>query len=244
MARKLTQRRLSSGQLVWVAMSEVADGDIAVGNPEQSVATKNMAHSLSSSDAHLALPPGEHWTFLQQVHGDQVVHVDRPGGQNGLTADGAVTDCPGAVLAIAVADCLPIALISEGGGVAALHAGWRGTKDGIIEATVNQLRKVSPGEIAAVMGPSIGPCCYAFGLADRQSFVDQFGSSVVATTTDGNPALNLRAAAICSLNSLGINEIIVDDVCTSCDDRHWSYRASKAPQRQALVVWQESTPSL
>ena len=63
------------------------------------------------------------WTWLRQVHGAGVVDVTRPGAWAGAEADAAVTAAERAVVAVSVADCAPLALVSEGGGLAVVHAG-------------------------------------------------------------------------------------------------------------------------
>jgi hypothetical protein len=115
---------------------------------------------------------------LTQVHGARVVSVPedaaaaRPAG-TWADGDAAVTVLPDVVLAVKVADCLPILIAdSRGGAVAAVHAGWRGTAAGIAAAAVRALVDrygVSPGSLVAAIGPGIGPCCYQVGtdVADR-----------------------------------------------------------------------------
>jgi len=83
----------------------------------------------------LALPCEPLW--LQQVHGARVVDADAPPGPGSGPADAAVTRTAGRVLAILVADCMPVLLASEDGHcIAAAHAGWRGLAAGVVEATV------------------------------------------------------------------------------------------------------------
>ena len=48
----------------------------------------------------------------------------------------------GAVLAIQVADCAPVALWSPEGVLGAAHAGWRGLADGVLPATAEAMRLV------------------------------------------------------------------------------------------------------
>ena len=73
-----------------------------------------------------------------------------------------MTRAGGPMLALA-ADCLPIALARANGGkpaLAVLHAGWRGLLAGIVAAGV---RALASRDLAAAIGPSIGPCCYEVG---------------------------------------------------------------------------------
>ena len=94
------------------------------------------------------------------MHGARVVTVREGGAGAGEEADAAVTTVTGAVLAVHTADCAPIALVADGGGVAVAHAGWRGLADGVVAAAVDELQIVATGPIRAFVGPLIGPECY------------------------------------------------------------------------------------
>jgi len=218
-------------------MSEAADGDIATGDAV--VGSPGRAASV-----HTRGPLGdapEPWTALDQVHGSDVVVVDVPGAGSGTVADAAVTATAGAALSIRVADCVPVALLGHSA-VAVAHAGWRGLVDGVLEASVAALSAVDvPGATVAeaVVGPHVGPCCYEFGLDDRARLVELFGPTVAARTDDGRPALDLAAAVSVVLGRHGI-PATVDGACTSCDDRHWSYRATGTTNRQAMLVWMDA----
>ncbi|MBO0731516.1 MAG: polyphenol oxidase family protein, partial [Acidimicrobiaceae bacterium] len=117
------------------------------------------------------------WTVLRQVHGARVVTVASPGEGSGEPADGAVTTCPGAALAVLTADCAPVALASPEGVVGVAHAGWRGLLAGVIEATVEAMRALGARRVDAVLGPCIRPACYAFGAEDLEIVAARLGPS-------------------------------------------------------------------
>ncbi|MBD0339213.1 MAG: laccase domain-containing protein, partial [Thermoleophilia bacterium] len=110
-----------------------------------------------------------------QVHGARVV----PANGRGEEADAIWTDERRRPLLVVTADCLPIALMRVDGppALALVHAGWRGLADGVVGAAAGVLG----GELAAVVGPGIGPCCYEVG----PEVTERFGA-------DG-PTLDLRA---------------------------------------------------
>ena len=224
MARELVRRSLPSGQTARVVMSEAADGDLAVGGPE--------AVLTSRRKAVVAGP----WTWLHQVHGTTVVDVSEPGGGSGSSADVLVTATTIAPLAVQVADCVPVALISPTGVVAIAHAGWRGLADGVLEQTAEAVRARGGRAVEAVVGPHIGACCYEFGQDDLQNLEDRLGPSVRSWTTDGQPAADLAAGVRTVLDGLSIPVAIADGTCTSGDDRYWAYRATGTACRQAMVV--------
>ena len=77
-----------------------------------------------------AVTPGARPVFLQQVHGTQVVLIDRnkeTAGSETQCADASIASAAGRACTIMVADCLPVLLTNgQGSAVAAAHAGWRG----------------------------------------------------------------------------------------------------------------------
>lgn len=179
----------------------------------------------------------EPWTWMRQVHGAEVVVVTDPTADVGVEADASVSAVPGTRIATQVADCVPIGMISTGGGIGAAHAGWRGLASGVIEATANALREVAPGAITAVVGASIGVECYEFGESDLARLADQFGDAVIGQTTQGTPALNMAAGVGAALTRAGIANIVWSNPCTSCHaERFWSWRARQEMQRQAMIV--------
>jgi len=99
---------------------------------------------------------------LMQVHGAEVVRVNRPWQPGeGPRADAMVTDRPGVALGIVTADCAPVLFATASGGVVgAAHAGWRGALAGVLEATLAAMRALGAERIRAAIGPCIGPASY------------------------------------------------------------------------------------
>src|SRR5205823_12071281 len=92
-------------------------------------------------------------------------------------ADGQTTVARGVGLAMLAADCLPIAVASQGV-VAALHAGARGLAGEVIEAGARALRALDGGEpVHAAIGPGAGPCCYEVGDEVHAVFADRWPES-------------------------------------------------------------------
>ncbi|MBI5236259.1 MAG: peptidoglycan editing factor PgeF [Deltaproteobacteria bacterium] len=120
--------------------------------------------------------PLEAATLVNQVHGNAVVEANeenRP-SLRATDADAIITSLTGIPLGILTADCLPVLFydpIRRAIGVA--HAGWKGTAAGVSVRTVGAMRSrygSDPKDIIAAFGPSIGPCCYAVGLAVVETF--------------------------------------------------------------------------
>jgi polyphenol oxidase len=220
---------LPSGATAHVRFSSAADGDYAVGQPADELAARRRAL--------VPLP----WTWLHQVHGDRVVAVDEPGALAGTEADAAVTASPGAALAIQTADCVPVALVADEGVVAAVHVGWRGLVAGVVEAAERAVRRAGGGRLRAVVGPSIHPCCYEFGVADLDRVAARYGDGVRATTRSGRPALDMPAAVGSALAAIRDTEVLrAGTGCTGCGTPPmFSHRARGDTARQAMVVWLE-----
>jgi len=239
-AQVLAERHLASGHKAWVAMSEIADGDMAVNDLKTREKTIQEASlSLVEHNAGLVIPSSQHWSFLTQVHGFENVEVKENETVLGLEGDVLFTAQNKKVLTIQVADCVPLALTSNGGAIAVIHAGWRGLLNGVIENASAVLEREFPGEQLAVVGPHIGPCCYEYGRKDLELFIEFFGKSVVGVTSSSTESLNLMAVVQAILKKRGIEIVHRDGSCTSCDSKFWSYRSSGTQKRQSLFAWIE-----
>ena len=177
------------------------------------------------------------WTVLRQVHGARVVTVDHPGAAGGEPADGAVTRSRGAALAVLTADCAPIALASPEGVVGVVHAGWRGLRAGVVEATVQSMRRMGATRVEAVLGPCIHPCCYTFGEEELLEMESRLGHHLRSKDRQGRPALDLPAGVRGALHSAGATLAGEAGTCTGCADGLWSWRTGRTPRRQATVAW-------
>jgi polyphenol oxidase len=99
-------------------------------------------------------------------------------GRAVLRGDGMMTDVPGVMLGVQVADCVPVLVVDvRRRAVAAFHAGWRGTLARIVERGIGRMRLrygSRPEDLVAVVGPAIGPCCFSVGEELRFEFESQF----------------------------------------------------------------------
>lgn len=177
------------------------------------------------------------WTVLHQVHGARVVAVERPGAGTGEAADAAVTAAAGAVLAVMTADCAPVAMASPEGLIGVAHAGWKGLRAGVVEATVQSMRRLGATRIEAVIGPCIQPCCYAFGEDDLAGLESRFGPRVRSCDRSGAPALDLPAGVGAALHNAGASLVGASGTCTGCSEGFWSWRTGRTNRRQATIVW-------
>jgi hypothetical protein len=160
-----------------------------------------------------------------QVHGIAVRRVGE-GLPELEEADGQATARPDVAVMVQVADCLPVAVAGQGG-VAMLHAGWRGLAAGVLAEGVRALREVGATEpFAAVIGPGARGCCYEVGDEVREAFGE-------TTRTVDLPTLAARRLA-----AEGVEAIEDVGRCTICDERYFSFRREgEAAGRQAGVAW-------
>lgn len=215
-----------SNHTLHLTMTDAGDPDLSVAQPPD-----------DRRRAEAAVQDGT-WTQVTQVHGRDVVTVAAPGDGDLVTADALVTDVAEAVLAVRVADCVPVAIWSLSGVFAVAHAGWRGAQSGVLTQAVDAVRSLTGDAtepLEALVGYCICPRCYEFGADDLQAMATQFGEGVVAQTADGDPALDMRGVAVSALAASGVERVRHLDRCTSCSGGLWSHRARQDPQRQALV---------
>ncbi|MBI1956515.1 MAG: peptidoglycan editing factor PgeF [Acidobacteria bacterium] len=115
----------------------------------------------------------------KQIHSDLIrVLTDAPHADTSLVGDGLATNRPGLLLAVQVADCLPVLLVDVRQRViAALHCGWRGTARRLAQKGVGAMQQTFGSreqDLWAAMGPGIRACCYAVGEEVMEEFEGQF----------------------------------------------------------------------
>ena len=201
--------------------------------------------SLSGPD-----PVGEvmaRWTRLQdelspharrtvigrQVHGTNV--VTHRGGWEGLLrtgeADGHLAAERGIILAVSIADCVPVFIAHSSGLVALLHSGWRGTVARIVDSGINAFGRlgIAPDELKVHLGPSICGRCYEVSQDVREQLTGQ------PANRPGN--VDLRSLIAEHARDLGVSDVTVSADCTKCDnDKYFSHRAGDTGRQIAVIV--------
>lgn len=179
--------------------------------------------------------------WLKQTHSIKVIEakVEIP---STIEADGAWTSQPKVPCVVLTADCLPLLLCDTAGKVvAAVHAGWRGLLQGIIENAVRAMQSEAKGEIIAWLGPAIGQSCFEVGSEVRDQFIDEDLKSAVAFTPGaqaGKWLADLYALARVRLNRCAVTKIYGGHFCTYCEhSRFFSYRREKVTGRMATLIW-------
>jgi polyphenol oxidase len=153
-------------------------------------------------------------------------------------ADALATRTPGLVIGVTTADCAPILFAdAEAGVIAAAHAGWRGAKDGIIEATVEAAVALGalPDRLVAAIGPCIALASYEVGTVFEADFskADAASGSFFATMAGGRRHFDLEGYCAMRLERSGVVRIERLGLDTLADPgRFFSFRRStKAGER-------------
>jgi hypothetical protein len=229
-ARELFRQTLSDGNTIISLVSEIDDGDFSA----------NQTRNRSLKENQSKLLNGE-WNWLSQEHGTEIIWLDEDKRASGIKGDALATFSSQKVLAITVADCLPLLLIEETGILSLVHLGWRGIEQGLLEKSIQLIKTKSNEPMAAVMGPCINACCYEFGQNDMADLVEKYGSKIVSETLAGAHSLSIKECVREILRSCDVEIKYDDPFCTNCDPRHWSFRSEGTDKRQVMIAWKEET---
>jgi len=216
---------------------------------------------------HYALDANEFTLVsLKQFHSDVVCGFSSAPPNEPCNADASITNAPNLLLGIQTADCVPMLLLDpEKRAVAAVHAGWRGTLQRIVEKTIGRMKmefRTAPSDLLAAVGPAIGGCCYEVGTEVAAAFHSQFSNAPewfdeLRTGDEPNPLqwlnrfppghqppaknvrLHLRKANRAQLLAAGLRpqNIFVSDLCTACrPDLLFSYRKQGSESGRMMSV--------
>ena len=174
----------------------------------------------------VALP---HLLTVHQVHSATVVPVSEPLGSPKPKADAMVTATPGVALAVLTADCQPVLFAdAEAGVIGAAHAGWRGARDGVLEATVAamQVLGADPSRVQAVVGPSISQRAYEVGPEFLEDFLtdDPENARFFAGGRGDRVHFDLPAYGLHRLRGMGVSAEWTRHCTYSEPERFYSFR--------------------
>ena len=172
----------------------------------------------------------------RQVHGS-VVRFHREGAVGvSITpgTDGHVTRTRGLLVAVTVADCVPVTIVDPGRrAVAVVHAGWRGTAAGALEAGVEVLAErlgSRPECLHVHLGPAICGSCYEVG--------PEVHAALALPEPGGSAPVDLRAVLARRALEAGVEggRMTVSEWCTRCGDSpFFSHRGGDAERQVAFA---------
>lgn len=204
--------------------------------------SENVEQNRQRLTQMVPLPEPPHW--LSQCHGVDVINSLK--WQRNVAADGIFTRQNNQVCAVLTADCLPVLISNKAGTqVAAVHAGWRGLADGILEQAIRTF-DCDHNDLLIWLGPAIGPDHFEVGHDVVSAFTDHASEAEQAfRQTDSTHFMaDIYLLARQRLTAMGITNIYGGNCCTVCDaDRFFSYRRDKVTGRMASLIW-ISTPEL
>ena len=194
----------------------------AVGVPQESVVVPGQVHGTTLAWV------GEAEAGRGAFDRESVIHDH----------DGLLTAAPGLGLVVSYADCVPVVIVSagaEGPELAVVHAGWRGMLAGIVGQAAAELARRG-SLLGAVIGPSIGPCCFTVDEELRARFAARFPGSAGAETVD------LWSCAELDLEAAGVPPaaIALVGLCTASDTRFFSHRRDQGSTgRHLAIAWRQ-----
>lgn len=190
--------------------------------------------------ATLGLPATD-LSFMSPNHGRGVAIVTEPTGvlpgSEIDAVDALVSDRRGVGLVALSADCVPVILVDPGSAVvAAVHSGWKGLVVDVVGAAVAAMLELGARRsgLQALLGPAICGVCYPVP-SERAEQVAATRPEAVTTSSDGQPAVDVRLGLLARLGELGVTGTAVGG-CTAHDAGYFSHRRDGRTGRQGAAV--------
>lgn len=203
-----------------------------VGDDDQSINTNRILLK-----EQLGLPSEPCW--LNQTHSTRVVTLDSSTPYD-VDVDAAISRDADTIAVVMTADCMPILLCNhQGTEVAAVHAGWRGLVDGIIEKTLNKMDS-DPEQLMAWVGPAISQSRFEVGDEVQAIYTRNHKTAErrFIANRPGHWLCDLPGLALDALYRQGVNSVELSGLCSFEDEaQFFSYRREKVTGRMASLIW-------
>jgi polyphenol oxidase len=206
----------------------------SVGDDPERVAENHLIFARA-----IAFAPGRLFE-ASQVHGRAVISIDRASdvaATRKVEADALVTRAKGAALGVRTADCVPILIADpKSGAVAAVHAGWRGVVQRVLDAALDAL-DADPKSLIAAIGPHIRADQFEVSDEVAAQIARESHGAPVVLPREPRPHVDLALAIRAQLEARGVEAI--DDVggCTVGEpDRFFSHRRDQGITGRHLAV--------
>ncbi len=205
---------------------------------ERNVIANREAFARAVGSGEMVTVRQVHGTVVKRV-GAELTGLRTEDGRGVVQADGLMTAATGVLLAIQVADCVPVLVADvKRRVVAGFHAGWRGTAAGIVEQGIGQMVAelgCDPLDMVAAVGPSIGACCYTVGAEVRSTFGTRFAyAEALFSYREDGMHIDLAEANRRQLVGAGLraDSVTVVGECTACARvngrrKYFSHRAER-----------------
>jgi len=212
--------------------------------------TDDPVYNVEGNRSNLArafdLQP-RHLLTVKQVHGTDVLIIDAPNPDLShfltVESDAVITDQPGIMVGVLVADCYPVLIYDAKRKVAGVvHVGWRGAAAGIIAKTIGAMEAnfgCQAENLLAAIGPGIGAHKYEVDRPVRDAFRQGSGfwGDIAAEVSLGRWQLDLKKSCLLQLEQAGVKggQITAAQECTCCHrELFFSYRRDKGATGRQL----------
>ena len=140
-----------------------------------------------------------------------------------------MTNLPGLCIGVSTADCIPVLLYDEQQHAAcAVHAGWRGTVQRIVDHAVTAMQLsygTDPAQLRAVIGPGISLDSFEVGDEVYDSFAAAGFEMAAISRHDEKWHIDLPVCNQIQLQEAGVRAIYLSGICTyQHADRYFSAR--------------------
>lgn len=202
--------------------------------------TDDAPHSVEGNRSILARTFGieqDRLVTVRQNHGSDILVIDAQNDDLShfleIEADAIITNQPGIMIGVTVADCVPILLLDPVNKViAAVHAGWQGTAAQLTMQTIKGMTQIfgsNPKEMHAAIGPCIASCCYEVDQPVKDGFDKNQTpwEPVVESCAPGKWRLDIALSNSMQLEKAGLPDSAVKNagVCVCCHkELYFSYR--------------------
>lgn len=206
------------------AFSTTRTGGLSLAPYDSLNVGAHVGDDLSIVEGNRALlPKHQHIKWLNQVHGNACFSINASSEQN-QSVDASTTLDTGVVCAVMTADCLPILLCNKKGNeVAAVHAGWKGLADGVIENCCHHMNS-STSDLMAWIGPHISQKNFEVNETVLNRFL-QYGHCFTQGNVAGKYQADLQQIAIEKLSQLGVCGVFTANKCTyEHEEQFFSHR--------------------
>lgn len=204
---------VSTGEYESMSLSPMRGDDISSVHKNEGI----LCDALGLNVKNLTSTRQEHTDNIEIIDENRVGIGVAYGWDNGV--DGIITRLRNVPLICYSADCVPVLLYAEDiSAVAAVHAGWRGTKAEISKKCILKLINMgaAPENIYVAIGPCIGQCCYE--VSDDVALC--FGEKYYTSKENGKYMLDLARVNYDLVASCGVREenISLSNICTRCNN--------------------------
>ena len=213
------------------------DLGLATGDDADAVRHNRAAFAAAAgvSGRDLVVPGQVHGTAVAEVGSKERGRGARDRADVIAETDGLLTREARLPLFVSFADCVPVLLVagSPARALALVHAGWRGMVAGIVAEAARALAPHGAAQ-AAVIGPSIGPCCFAVS----PDVGERFEAAFPGTWRDGHVDLWEAARRQLAAAGFAAEAIVTSGLCTCHDPQFFSHRREHGVTgRQAAIAW-------